>query len=198
MIEDFVELTEEEIINKIETNRKKDVYRLDLGEMKLSDLGCLRRIKEWPQLEVVNLVGNDLHSIDILNNFPNIKILLCSKNFIISTVLQQLKKLEVLDLSYNNLDQIPDLRELVKLEELNLKNNEIKKLNTANLTHRKDSLIKVDLSENYIDFDDSEYDSFLSYLAKMTNIKVFNIYSNWFCEHHPKYEVISFYLNSIV
>lgn len=102
---------------------REDVTELDLSNRGLTDISAVGLFKH---LETVNLRGNNLENIYVLEWNPTLKKLdLACNNISDATALAYLLQLETLDLSGNKLSSVTPFLSLTKLKELNLSGNNI-------------------------------------------------------------------------
>jgi len=118
-----------------------------------------------------------------LRNFENIETLDASKNMI-SEVILSLRKLKTLNLSYNLIPKIFDLKELPNLEKLDLSYNIIEKISLKDFITLKKNLYELDLSFNKINLEAYDFISFFEGM-KNFNIKKLNIKENPFLTKNP-------------
>ena len=78
----------------------------------------------WDNLQEIDLHKNFLSSIDILNQFRNLKLIKASDNYI-QEINLNLQRLEDLDLHNNYITKFPLLHQLPKITKLNLNANKI-------------------------------------------------------------------------
>ena len=95
------------------------MFRIE--SLDLQDLGFMGQ-KSWSFLEEVYLSKNMVSNIEVFNNFPNLRIIDASNNYI-EEVHIYLPKLEVLNLMNNYLKKFPILENMKKLRQLNLGSN---------------------------------------------------------------------------
>ena len=175
-------LTEEHV----RSIKEKALTKLEVKNERLQDITILKAVK-WEQLEYVDVSGNQLLNIDILNIYRNIRVLMASNNHIYATSLS-LSRLEVLDLNYNDLDEIPRLNGIPRLEKLMLKQNEIRTLGKT-LSSVSKTLVFLDLCENEINYiDEEEYQDWLKLLKSMIKLTELNIHGNPLEEINSNYE----------
>jgi len=103
----------------------------NIESLQLHDLNFMRTHK-WNTLEVINLNRNMVNNIDILNQYPNLKVINAT-NCYIEEVNLKLLKLEHLDLSNNFLKSFPVLANMQKLKVLNLNSNRLIDLKNMNI-----------------------------------------------------------------
>ncbi|EGT58546.1 hypothetical protein CAEBREN_09555 [Caenorhabditis brenneri] len=116
------------------------------------------------------LAGNKLKEINHLGRFENLKVLDLSSNIIEHPVNLSLKSLEILNLSENNLNELPDLCKCVSLHSLNLSRNTISDISAISSCISPSTLQTLDISSNSID-DLSQF-STLSFYRKLKEVAV--------------------------
>ena len=122
-----------------------------LNGLELQDIRFLQHF-EWNQLEEVHLDRNRIQSIDILCNYPNLKTLDASNNYIRSVNLTN-KMLHSVNLSNNFIEYFPGLASARGLRDLNVSQNKLKGL--AYFSAQSNPRIRrLVLSHNQIRFDD--------------------------------------------
>ena len=126
-------------------------------------------------------ISNNYISKLILKKFPILSIIIASKNMI-SEVNLDLPKLKILNLNYNLVRTIPDFTKTPEITELNLSRNLISKITIIEFQKLKQSLTKLDLSYNRIDFD--SVNDFISLVdgLKFFGLTEFSIQGNIFNE----------------
>ena len=90
---------------KIKDEMAKGSQKLILENSKLQDLSFLTGI-QWDNLMEIDLYKNYLSSIDILNQFKNLRYIRASDNYI-EEISLNLQRLEELDLHNNYLNKFP-------------------------------------------------------------------------------------------
>lgn len=105
--------------------------RLFLENLQLQTLYFLQ-YTDWNTLTEVSVANNKILNIDILNKFESLKIINASNNHIEECNLH-LRKLEILNLSYNELSTFPVLENMSKLRDLNLSYNRIENMINVNI-----------------------------------------------------------------
>lgn len=118
-----------------------------------------------------------------LRNFNNLDTIDASRNMI-GEVILCLQNLKILNLSYNLISKIFDLKDLPNLQNLNLSFNIIEKITVKDLIGAKNSLHQLDLSYNKINFEAYEFITFFEGL-KNFKIKNFKIKDNIFTTKNP-------------
>ncbi len=101
---------------------------------KISDLTGL---KYFSNLKELDCNKNEIINLDISNN-PNLVRLNCRKNNLKTIDVSNNLNLEFLDLSYNQLTDMPDLRNHVKLEALSVEFNNLSEDDLPGITVLKD------------------------------------------------------------
>jgi Leucine-rich repeat (LRR) protein len=86
---------------------------------------------KWNILEEINLSKNLLLSIDVLNMYPNLKILIAN-NCYIEELNLSLPKLQHLDVNSNNIKVFPVLTNMLELSHLDLGNNKLTNIEGIN------------------------------------------------------------------
>ena len=129
------------------------VKRIELKENSLlldEDLkkSFFKRISQFKNLEILNLSGLNLKSIDFLSDFEwLISLNLSNNNIEKITVIKNLNNLRNLDLHLNEITEIENLDVMTKLVYLDLSKNRIKEI--KNLDNLK-NLEELKLSDNFI------------------------------------------------
>ena len=140
------------------------------------------RSKELKHIQKIDVSGNYLSKI-ILKNFPSLNTFIASKNMI-QEVHLNLPQLRILDLNSNLIKSIPDFSKTPQLRELNLSKNLISIIKLEDFKILKNTLIKLDLSYNKINFDSAnEFISIVDGL-KFFDLLEFSIQGNLFNEQN--------------
>ena len=147
---------------------------------KLRDISLLESVpKGAPQ--VVNLGGNELTSLEIVNRFQQLRTLVAAVNSLQvgGGLVLRLPKLMELDLASNRLVAIPPLGELPQLHILRLQRNQIGR-NWGELGATKETLRELDVSHNRLSWQQptGEFDAALQVLASLKKLKELRLGAN--------------------
>ncbi|MDT0294904.1 leucine-rich repeat domain-containing protein [Mesonia ostreae] len=168
LIEDDREISKVEFYkneNKYSLDSNGNIIKMNLKDNAISDLEGL--LEASNTLTHLNLSGNKLNKINLINNFKKLKHLDLGSNEIKDiTGLKNLGNLEYLYLDNNQITIIPNL-DLFNLIEFWAYSNRIKDIsNIKYLT----SIKSLNISDNQI--------SNISYLSKLTKLENFNVNKN--------------------
>jgi len=105
----------------------------------------------WEALLEINLHSNYLPSIDLLNQFRNLRKINASHNYIVEVNLN-LQRLEHLELSNNYILRFPILNLLPKLKTIDLNSNKIQELKFDFSSQNQQNLEVIDLGYNQIGY----------------------------------------------
>ena len=161
--------------------------RLDFSHdrFKLRSLALLSLLRESALVEMV-LAENELSSLDELNRFHALKILLAPRNTLESVegVRLSLARLVRLDLNENQLREVPPLKGVPSLQVLSLSRNRIAR-GWPELVHCA-NLQGLDVSFNKLDWSPSsgEMSKAMAVLRGLRRLRVFQIQGNPVCEHN--------------
>ena len=161
--------------------------RLDFSHdrFKLRSLALLSLLRESALVEMV-LAENELSSLDELNRFHALKILLAPRNTLESVegVRLSLPRLVRLDLNENQLREVPPLKGVPSLQVLSLSRNRIAR-GWPELVHCA-NLQGLDVSFNKLDWSPSsgEMSKAMAVLRGLRRLRVFQIQGNPVCEHN--------------
>ncbi|MFK7948234.1 MAG: leucine-rich repeat domain-containing protein [Saprospiraceae bacterium] len=112
--------------------RQKNIKTLQISNISLTEFPY--EVLSMPNLEKLYIGRNDFESIDFQNavtKSTSIKQIYCSNcNLYEIKNLDSLPNLEVIDLGYNNLDEIPNLN-FPNLKEIDLSNNNFRNINSS-------------------------------------------------------------------
>ncbi|ODV59734.1 L domain-like protein [Ascoidea rubescens DSM 1968] len=129
-----------------------NLTRLELSGNFLHDLKFLNMNldKCFTNLKKINLAKNNFNDISFLEALPlkHLEEINLQFNTIRRINLKKIKKLIKIDAYYNSIEVLPDLNDLIFLENLNLSNNKIKNISNGIINLK--SLKKLNLSYNEI------------------------------------------------
>ncbi len=143
----------------------KDFQNLEILDLSFNELTDISVLSHLPKLTNLYLVGNELSDISVLSYLPNLTNLYLGVNHIYDiSVLSYLPKLTNLSLGVNQLTDISVLSYLPNLINLNLGGNQLTDISV--LSHLS-NLTNLNLGGNQI------YDiSILSHLSKLTSLNL--------------------------
>ena len=150
------------------------------SSFKLRDVQLLETVpKAAPQQ--INLGGNELTSLELVNRFQQLKSLVACANALQvgGGLVLRLPKLTELDLASNRLVAIPPLGELPQLQVLRLQRNQISR-NWGELQTASQSLRELDVSQNRLAWQQptGEFDAAMGVLSKLSRLKELRLGGN--------------------
>ncbi|KAJ4455782.1 hypothetical protein PAPYR_9209 [Paratrimastix pyriformis] len=132
---------------------------------------------------------NKLQTLDLQDacprGFARLKRLYASKNKISRVNVVNHQKLELLDLSNNQIADLPQLEGLRALTELNLSNNVLSG-SLEPLREVASSLLKLDLSHNLFDFTCAEFNGAMDVIGAMLHLTDLSMTGNSFYDRIPE------------
>lgn len=144
---EFLNLRKSSLINLNFTRELQYLKTLDLSE---NDFEVSPKFFEIKSLETLRVEKCNIKNADFLVNFPNLLYLDINNN-LLTTFDQTSFKLHLLDLSYNQLDNVPDFSNYTNLDHVFLNFNYISNLDVlANWPPRK-VFLSIDLYNNKIE-----------------------------------------------
>ena len=122
-------------------------------DQKLSDTYSILALNKTSQLVEFDLSHNALTKLDFDSEyqFNKLKVLDASHNMI-ESVIFDLKRLEVLNLSHNKLREIPSMNFCPSLKILDLSHNDITELALHNIEKCENRIQELNLAANMIEF----------------------------------------------
>lgn len=126
----------------------------------------------FPSLTSLSLTNTLLSETDIaavLGHFPNLTNLVLAHNRTVKTLDLRETKLEFLDLSYNNLDDLSGFLLPSSLTSLNLSQNKIEKVSKQTLPV-SESLTEIDVSYNNLEW--SDFDQLCTIYPTLTSLRI--------------------------
>ena len=139
----------------------------------------IENLEDYYNLKVLYLDHNLLKTIENLDPLVNLKALYLQNNLIGKIEgLDKLTNLVILNLSRNQITQIENLEHLINLQTIDLTYNELAK--SVSLMGLKEcpSLTSIDLSFNYIEYDDQ----LINVFSRMPNIACLYLKKNPICD----------------
>jgi len=132
---------------------EKNPHELKLKGQKLSDTYSILALNKTSQLVEFGLSHNALTKLEFDSEyqFNKLKVLDASHN-LIDSVIFDLKRLEVLNLSHNKLRDIPSMNFCPSLKILDLSHNDITKLALHNIEKCENRIQELNLAANMIEF----------------------------------------------
>ncbi|KAL1519762.1 hypothetical protein AB1Y20_023270 [Prymnesium parvum] len=150
------------------------------AHFKLRDLSFLRAAREAAPRDV-NVAGNELSSLEVLNRFHQLRSIVACANALVvgGGLVLRLPQLTDLDLSSNKLSAIPPLSELPRLQVLRLQRNQIQR-NWGELRYVAKTLRDLDVSNNRFNWAQStgEFDEAMKVLSALKGLKELRLGGN--------------------
>ena len=146
-LKEFYIENETKLISMSQISGRTELTSLSLVncELETSDIDALGSLTK---LETVDLSDNNLTSISVFANLPELKYVFLTHNNISDiTPLTSLSKLLVADLSQNSITELPDFSKAPMIEALYLAKNKISDLSSV---HTIPNIITLDVSYNLI------------------------------------------------
>ena len=170
-------------------------FDLSHATFKLRDISLLEAVPRGAA-QMINLSGNDLTSLEIINRFQALRTVLASANSLQvgGGLVLRLPKLVELDLASNRLVAVPPLSELPQLQVLRLQRNQIAR-NWGELSTASGTLRELDVSHNRLAWRQptGEFDAAMRVLGSLKKLKELRLGGNPVSDTPAlRYQLLSF------
>ena len=150
------------------------------ASFKLRDISLLEAVPRGAP-QSINLSGNELTSLELINRFGQLRTLIACANSLQvgGGLVLRLPKLVELDLASNRLVAVPPLSELPQLQTLYLQRNQIAR-NWGELSSASNSLRELDVSHNRLAWRQptGEFEAAMGVLASLKKLKELRLGGN--------------------
>ena len=153
---------------------------LSHANFQLRNVALLRQVRE-AAVQTLNLSGNELVSLELINRFHQLRVLVACANALQvgGGLVLRLPKLQELDLSSNKLVAVPPLSELPALQVLRLGRNQITR-NFVELRNASSTLRELDMSMNKLAWSQGkgEFDDAMQVLNSLKKLRELRLGGN--------------------
>ena len=150
------------------------------ANFKLRELNMLKQVRD-SAIREINVSGNELHSLEVLNRFHQLRsVAACANTLQVGAgLVLRLPRLQELDLASNKLLAVPPLSDLPQLQALRLQRNQISR-NWSELSFVSKSLKDLDVSHNRLNWVQSngEFDAAMQVLNALKGLKELRLGGN--------------------